>query len=75
MLGKLALLVSIKPSSMQWQKIIKVSVSLKTQKKIMLFVKSILRYLELKAHKEILFQIFSLPVFFCAYVYVIPLTK
>ena len=42
------------------------SVSLKTQKKIMLFVKSILpvRYLELKAHKEILFQIFSLPVFF-----------
>ena len=53
MLGKLALLVS------------KVSVSLKTQKKITLLVKSVFRYLEFKAHKEILFQNFSLPVFFC----------
>ena len=42
--------------------------------KIMLLVKSILRYLEFKAHKEIIFKFF-LCQFFSAYVYVIPLTK
>ena len=41
------------------------SVSLKTQKKIMLLVKSILRYLEFKAHKEILFKFFLFQFFFC----------
>ena len=42
--------------------------------KIMLLVKSILRYLEFKAHKDILFKFF-LCQFFSADVCVIPLTK
>ena len=45
-----------------------------TQNKIMLLLKSILRYLEFKAQKEILFKFF-LCQFFSAYIYVIPLTK
>ena len=40
----------------------------------MLLVKSILRYSDFKAHKEILFKFF-LCQFFSAYVYVIPLMK
>ena len=44
------------------------SVSLNIQKKIMLLVKSTLRYLEFKAHKEILFKCF-LCQFFSAYSY------
>ena len=45
--------------------------------KIMLLVQSVLRCLEFKVHKRkfITIQIFTSPLFFYAYVYVIPLTK